>query len=68
MMSTPVPKEEAHKGPFLARHIPEHQVAPQIHDELIALLAIRQRYQEDMEEAVQDGDDAVLFLNQQRTL
>jgi hypothetical protein len=66
MMSTPVPKAEAHKGPFLARHIPEHQVAPQIHDELIALLAIRQRYQEDMEEAVQDGDDAVLFLNQQR--
>ena len=51
IMPTPVPRQEARKNTFLARNIPARHIAPEIYDELINLMAIRNQYQEDVEEA-----------------
>jgi hypothetical protein len=42
---------------FLKRDIPSVTEHPQAHAEIMNLLCIRQQYQEDMEEALVDGDD-----------
>jgi hypothetical protein len=65
-MSTPVPKEEARRVPFLTRTIPAEYIAPQIHNDLINLMAMRHQYQEDVEEARQDGNEETMHRTQQR--
>jgi hypothetical protein len=51
------PRTRVHRPIFLKRDIPPHSDAPQVNEDLLDLWAIRLQYQEDREEANNDGDD-----------
>ncbi len=62
----PSTKAERSRAIFLKRDIPTHIDAPEIHAELNDLMAIRQQFQEDKEEAVQDGNETNERLAQEK--
>jgi hypothetical protein len=65
-VGTPVPAEDGRRVPFLTRTIPAEHLAPQIHNELINLMAMRHQFQEDIEEALQDGEEELMRRTEQR--
>jgi hypothetical protein len=60
------PQPSAPSTPFLKRDVPSQQEHSQLHARIMDLMAIRQQFQEQMEEAIVDKDQTLFEYTQQQ--